>query len=119
MSVTDDQDSKPDSVVSPAKKQDPVLLHQEIKQENVSGKKKVSAKKQKVDNGENTDCGLAQINVTIRPFCHPHFSFSFFGKETHRRITLNLKKQEFQVGNIVQTEILFLFYEHLVPLNIG
>ncbi|XP_063188461.1 kinectin isoform X6 [Chroicocephalus ridibundus] len=47
---SDDQDSKIDSVVSPAKKQDPVLLHQEIKQENVSGKKKVSAKKQKVDN---------------------------------------------------------------------
>ncbi|NXB76104.1 KTN1 protein, partial [Donacobius atricapilla] len=46
----DDQDSKNDSVVSPAKKQEPVLLHQEIKQENVSGKKKVSAKKQKVDN---------------------------------------------------------------------
>ncbi|XP_059329996.1 kinectin isoform X9 [Ammospiza nelsoni] len=46
----DDQDSKTDSVVSPAKKQEPVLLHQEIKQENVSGKKKVSAKKQKVDN---------------------------------------------------------------------
>ncbi|XP_030131080.4 kinectin isoform X2 [Taeniopygia guttata] len=47
----DDQDSKTDSVVSPAKKQEPVVLHQEIKQENVSGKKKVSAKKQKVDNG--------------------------------------------------------------------
>ncbi|KFR14637.1 Kinectin, partial [Opisthocomus hoazin] len=46
----DDQDTKTDSVVSPAKKQDPVLLHQEIKQENVSGRKKVSAKKQKVDN---------------------------------------------------------------------
>ncbi|NXE94562.1 KTN1 protein, partial [Menura novaehollandiae] len=46
----DDQDSKTDSVVSPAKKQEPVLHHQEIKQENVSGKKKVSAKKQKVDN---------------------------------------------------------------------
>ncbi|XP_038035778.2 kinectin isoform X1 [Anas platyrhynchos] len=46
----DDQDSKTDSVASPAKKQDPVLLHQEIKPENVSGKKKVSAKKQKVDN---------------------------------------------------------------------
>ncbi|XP_032865640.2 kinectin isoform X3 [Tyto alba] len=46
----DDQDTKTDSVVSPAKKQEPVLLHQEIKQENVSGKKKVSAKKQKVDN---------------------------------------------------------------------
>ncbi|XP_074677166.1 kinectin isoform X6 [Strix aluco] len=47
---SDDQDTKTDSVVSPAKKQDSVLLHQEIKQENVSGKKKVSAKKQKVDN---------------------------------------------------------------------
>ncbi|XP_074765293.1 kinectin [Athene noctua] len=46
----DDQDTKTDSVVSPAKKQDPVLLHQEIKQENVSGRKKVSAKKQKADN---------------------------------------------------------------------
>ncbi|KAM9015820.1 kinectin isoform 5-T5 [Ara ararauna] len=46
----DDQDTKTDSVVSPAKKQDPVLLHQEIKQENVSGRKKVCAKKQKVDN---------------------------------------------------------------------
>ncbi|XP_062433537.1 kinectin isoform X2 [Rhea pennata] len=46
----DDQDAKTDSVPSPAKKQDPVLLHQEIKQENVSGKKKVSAKKQRVDN---------------------------------------------------------------------
>ncbi|XP_057289067.1 kinectin isoform X6 [Pezoporus wallicus] len=47
---SDDQDTKTDSVVSPAKKQDPVLLHQEIKQENVPGRKKVSAKKQKVDN---------------------------------------------------------------------
>ncbi|XP_030339053.1 kinectin isoform X8 [Strigops habroptila] len=47
---SDDQDTKTDSVVSPAKKQDPVLLHQEIKQENISGRKKVSAKKQKVDN---------------------------------------------------------------------
>ncbi|NWI30771.1 KTN1 protein, partial [Sula dactylatra] len=46
----DDQDTKSDSVISPAKKQDPVLLHQEIKQENVSGRKKGSAKKQKVDN---------------------------------------------------------------------
>ncbi|NXI34348.1 KTN1 protein, partial [Galbula dea] len=50
----DDQDSKPDSkpdsVAPPAKKQDQVLLHHETKQENVSGKKKVSAKKQKVDN---------------------------------------------------------------------
>ncbi|XP_053923725.1 kinectin isoform X9 [Cuculus canorus] len=46
----DDQETKTDSVVSPAKKQEAVLLHQEIKEENVSGKKKVSAKKQKVDN---------------------------------------------------------------------
>ena len=50
LSVTDDQDTKTDSVASPAKKQEPVLLHQEVKQENVSGKKKVSAKKQKGDN---------------------------------------------------------------------
>lgn len=71
MSVTDDQDTKTDSVVPPAKKQDPVLLHQEIKQENMSGKKKVSAKKQKVDNGEITDCDLVQINLIIQPFCHP------------------------------------------------
>ncbi|XP_051476415.1 kinectin isoform X10 [Apus apus] len=47
---SDDQDTKTDSIVSPAKKQEPMLLHQEIKQENVAGKKKVSAKKQKVDN---------------------------------------------------------------------
>ncbi|XP_040556666.1 kinectin isoform X12 [Gallus gallus] len=47
---SDDQDTKTDSVASPAKKQEPVLLHQEVKQENVSGKKKVSAKKQKGDN---------------------------------------------------------------------
>ncbi|XP_033917190.1 kinectin isoform X5 [Melopsittacus undulatus] len=47
---SDDQDTKTDSVIFPVKKQDPVLLHQEIKQENVSGRKKVSAKKQKVDN---------------------------------------------------------------------
>lgn len=81
MSVTDDQDTKTDSVVSPTKKQDQVLLHQEIKQENVSGKKKVSAKKQKVDNGENTDCDLlVQINLLIKPFCHPYFSPSSFGK---------------------------------------
>ncbi|OXB57955.1 hypothetical protein ASZ78_009362 [Callipepla squamata] len=50
MCTLHDQDTKTDSVASPAKKQEPVLLHQEIKQENVSGKKKVSAKKQKVDN---------------------------------------------------------------------
>nr|XP_034959735.1 kinectin isoform X6 [Zootoca vivipara] len=46
----DDQDAKTDSVLSPTKKQDPLLLHHEIKQESVSGKKKVSAKKQKTDN---------------------------------------------------------------------
>ncbi|XP_067319189.1 kinectin isoform X7 [Anolis sagrei] len=46
----DDQDSKSDSFVSPSKKQDPLLLHHEIKQESGSGKKKVSAKKQKTDN---------------------------------------------------------------------
>uniref|UniRef100_A0A670HY52 Kinectin 1 n=1 Tax=Podarcis muralis TaxID=64176 RepID=A0A670HY52_PODMU len=46
----DDQDAKTDSFLSPTKKQDPLLLHHEIKQESVSGKKKVSAKKQKTDN---------------------------------------------------------------------
>uniref|UniRef100_A0A670HWD6 Kinectin 1 n=1 Tax=Podarcis muralis TaxID=64176 RepID=A0A670HWD6_PODMU len=48
----DDQDAKTDSFLSPTKKQDPLLLHHEIKQESVSGKKKVSAKKQKTDNDE-------------------------------------------------------------------
>lgn len=82
LSVTDDQDSKTDSVASPAKKQDPVLLHQEIKPENVSGKKKVSAKKQKVDNGENTKCFfLAQTCLTTQPFSFFHL---IFGKETCR-----------------------------------
>lgn len=103
MSVADDQDSKTDSVVSPAKKQEPVLLHQEIKQENVSGKKKVSAKKQKVDNGKNPVCDIAQINLI---FCHPCFSSSSFGKGTHRTVTLDLKKQKFQVGKIAELEIL-------------
>lgn len=88
MSVADDQDSKTDSVVSPAKKQEPVLLHQEIKQENVSGKKKVSAKKQKVDNGKNSVCDVVQINLTVKRFCHPCFSFSSFGKGTCRTVTL-------------------------------
>ncbi|XP_062974243.1 kinectin isoform X2 [Elgaria multicarinata webbii] len=46
----DDQDAKSDSFLSPSKKQDPVLLHHEIKQESGSGKKKVAAKKQKTDN---------------------------------------------------------------------
>ncbi|XP_063146553.1 kinectin isoform X2 [Candoia aspera] len=44
----DDQDAKSDSVVPTSRKQDPLILHHEIKQE--SGKKKVSAKKQKTDN---------------------------------------------------------------------
>lgn len=82
LSVTDDQDSKTDSVASPAKKQDPVLLHQEIKPENVSGKKKVSAKKQKVDNGENTKrLLLAQTCLRTQPSSFFHL---LFGKETCR-----------------------------------
>lgn len=109
LSVADDQDSKTDSVVSPAKKQEPVLLHQEIKQENVSGKKKVSAKKQKVDNGKNSVCDIAQINLIVKPFCQPWFSFSSFGKGTHRIITLDLKKQEFHEGKIAEPEILINF----------
>ncbi|XP_054826554.1 kinectin [Eublepharis macularius] len=46
----DDQDAKSDSFLSPTKKQDPLLIHHEIKQESASGKKKVSAKKQRTDN---------------------------------------------------------------------
>ncbi|XP_075782391.1 kinectin isoform X7 [Pelodiscus sinensis] len=46
----DDQDSKSESFMSPTKKQDPLLFQHEIKQESGLGKKKVSAKKQKVDN---------------------------------------------------------------------
>lgn len=48
---TDDQDAKSDSLLSTSRKQDPLILHPEIKQESSSGKKKVSAKKQKTDNG--------------------------------------------------------------------
>ncbi|TFK05468.1 glycine receptor subunit alpha-4 [Platysternon megacephalum] len=46
----DDQDSKSESFMSPTKKQDPLLFQHEIKQESGSGKKKVSTKKQKIDN---------------------------------------------------------------------
>uniref|UniRef100_A0A8D0G7S2 Kinectin 1 n=1 Tax=Sphenodon punctatus TaxID=8508 RepID=A0A8D0G7S2_SPHPU len=46
----DDQEVKNDSFHSPAKKPDPLLFHQEIKQESASGKKKVSGKRQKIDN---------------------------------------------------------------------
>ncbi|XP_019373973.1 PREDICTED: kinectin isoform X8 [Gavialis gangeticus] len=46
----DDQDAKNDLFASLGKKQDPAAFHQEIKQESASGKKKVSTKKQKVDN---------------------------------------------------------------------
>ncbi|XP_044869770.1 kinectin isoform X5 [Mauremys mutica] len=46
----DDQDSKSESFTSLTKKQDPLLFQHEIKQESGSGKKKVSTKKQKIDN---------------------------------------------------------------------
>ncbi|XP_067410930.1 kinectin isoform X3 [Emydura macquarii macquarii] len=46
----DDQDSKSELFLSPTKKQDPLLFQHEIKQESGSGKKKVSTKKQKIDN---------------------------------------------------------------------
>ncbi|XP_074852340.1 kinectin isoform X2 [Carettochelys insculpta] len=46
---TDDQDSKNESLLSPTKKQDPLLFQHEIKHESGSGKKKVSTKKQKID----------------------------------------------------------------------
>uniref|UniRef100_F7AQG6 Kinectin 1 n=1 Tax=Ornithorhynchus anatinus TaxID=9258 RepID=F7AQG6_ORNAN len=45
----EDQDAKIEALLVPAKKQDPLLFHQETKQESGSGKKK-SAKKQKTDN---------------------------------------------------------------------
>lgn len=47
----DEQDSKSDTYLCPTKKQEPLLLHHEMKQESGSGKKKVSAKKQKSDSG--------------------------------------------------------------------
>ncbi|XP_015676740.1 kinectin [Protobothrops mucrosquamatus] len=46
----DDHDARSDSLLSTSRKQDPLILHPEIKQESGSGKKKVSAKKQKTDN---------------------------------------------------------------------
>ncbi|XP_060119149.1 kinectin [Heteronotia binoei] len=46
----DDQDAKSDSLQSPSKKQDSLLIHHEIKPESTSGKKKVSTKKQKTEN---------------------------------------------------------------------
>ncbi|XP_066485877.1 kinectin isoform X1 [Tiliqua scincoides] len=58
----DEQDSKSDSFLSPTKKQEPLLLHHEIKQESGSGKKKVSAKKQKTDN---------VMTLVDEPLIHP------------------------------------------------
>ena len=48
----DDQDKKVESLTAPSKKQESLPLHQETKQETGSGKKKVSSKKQKTENGE-------------------------------------------------------------------
>lgn len=48
----DDQDKKVEPLMAPSKKQEPLPLHQETKQEGGSGKKKVSSKKQKTENGE-------------------------------------------------------------------
>ncbi|KAJ6657993.1 hypothetical protein lerEdw1_001652 [Lerista edwardsae] len=58
----DEQDAKSDSFLSPTKKQEPTLLHHEIKQESGSGKKKVSAKKQKTDN---------VMTLVDEPLIHP------------------------------------------------
>jgi len=41
-----------ESLTAPSKKQESLPLHQETKQESGSGKKKVSSKKQKTENGE-------------------------------------------------------------------
>lgn len=41
-----------ETLLAPSKKQESLPLHQEIKQESGSGKKKVSSKKQKAENGE-------------------------------------------------------------------
>nr|XP_031534930.1 kinectin isoform X2 [Vicugna pacos] len=49
---SDDQDKKVEPLVAPSKKQESLPLHQETKQEGGSGKKKVSSKKQKTENGE-------------------------------------------------------------------
>ncbi|XP_026967139.1 kinectin isoform X6 [Sagmatias obliquidens] len=47
---SDDQDKKVEPLMAPSKKQEPLPLHQETKQEGGSGKKKVSSKKQKTEN---------------------------------------------------------------------
>ncbi|KAM6200918.1 kinectin [Rhynchocyon petersi] len=49
---SDDQDKKVVMLVAPPKKQEFLPFHQDTKQESGSGKKKVSAKKQKTENGE-------------------------------------------------------------------
>ena len=48
----DDPDKKVEPLMEPSKKQESLPLHQETKQESGSGKKKVSSKKQKTENGE-------------------------------------------------------------------
>ncbi|XP_045144171.1 kinectin isoform X3 [Echinops telfairi] len=47
---SDDQDKKVEMPVAPSKKQEFLPLHQDTKQESGSGKKKVSSKKQKIEN---------------------------------------------------------------------
>lgn len=42
--------------MAPSKKQESLPLHQETKQESASGKKKVSSKKQKTENGKLCSC---------------------------------------------------------------
>ncbi|XP_036116573.1 kinectin isoform X6 [Molossus molossus] len=49
---SDDQDKKVETLMAPSKKQESLPLHQETKQEGTSGKKKVSSKRQKTENGE-------------------------------------------------------------------
>lgn len=53
---TDDQDKNVETLMASSKKQESLPLHQETKQEGGSGKKKVSSKKQKTENGEMCRC---------------------------------------------------------------
>ncbi|XP_032092031.1 kinectin isoform X3 [Thamnophis elegans] len=62
----DDQDAKSDSLLSTSRKQDPLILHHEIKQESSSGKKKVFAKKQKTDNDSGVTEGKREAADLVR-----------------------------------------------------
>uniref|UniRef100_A0A7M4FKY8 Kinectin 1 n=1 Tax=Crocodylus porosus TaxID=8502 RepID=A0A7M4FKY8_CROPO len=88
----DDQDAKNDLFVSLGKKQDPAAFHQEIKQESASGKKKVSAKKQKVDNAL-VDEPLIQATTYI-----PLMDNSELNPLVEKREVADLAKQDINEG---------------------